>query len=342
MKIKNLLFLFPCFAFLSCSKNNSDAEKISYKWPQMVEQLTQRTFDNSKAMEELSRERTENKIPFTMNFEGCEGKPVILMEEEHQIFMHLDSGCTRNWFFNSLLEKGNISQDYYFDTVVKEIRNNQSDISAAHPDDTELIQYLKKQWDNYNLNYLAQVWINDIPLRYDSLAKQKYDGVLGAEFLLHYKRVTIDYINNYIILDDEKLDGYSIPYTLTPNDEFLINFYYQGQQELAMIDTGNYCFTPRHNIGDRKQDYDMNDYSTYGIGYKGKIPVTPRVMHTYNDIMIGDVSYNNLKGAYSTIRGSGFRKGSQAHMMKLNNFGNVVFYDHIIQFDLVNKQFIIK
>ena len=131
MKIKNLFLLFPCFAFLSCYKNHSDAEKISYEWPEMVEQLTQRTIDSSKAMEELSRERTEKKIPFTMNFEGCEGKPVILMDEEHRVFLHLDSGCTRNWFFNSLLEKADVSQDDFLKTIVKDIRKNETDISKV-------------------------------------------------------------------------------------------------------------------------------------------------------------------------------------------------------------------
>ena len=65
-------------------------------------------------------------------------------------------------------------------------------------------------------------------------------------------------------------------------------------------------------------------------------------MQTYNNIQIGGAAYNNIKGAYSTIEGSGFAKGSQLHMMKLNNLGNVFFYDHIIQFDFVDKVFIIK
>ena len=65
-------------------------------------------------------------------------------------------------------------------------------------------------------------------------------------------------------------------------------------------------------------------------------------MQTYDDIKIGDVTYSNMKGAYSTIMGSGFVKGSQAHMMKLNNLGNVFYYNHVIQIDYVDKVFIIK
>ena len=174
------------------------------------------------------------------------------------------------------------------------------------------------------------------------MQKQSYDGVLGADYLMNYDRVTFDYINNYMILNDEKLDGTESPFIQTANSEILINFTYNGQQELAMIDTGNYCFTPRHNIGDGKQDYDIDDYSTYGLTYNDDVPVTPRIMQTYDNIQIGGVTYSNIKGAYSTIEGSGFGKGAQLHMMKLNNLGNVFFYDHIIQFDFVDKVFIIK
>ena len=341
MKIRNAIIVLFCFAFLSCSTNRSDSEKISYMWPKMVEQLTQREFDTSIAMDELKREKTDKKIPFTMNFDGCQGKPVI-SDNENKVFFMVDSGCTRNWFYPSVLKKYNISDDEFMESVVKRVRETEPELSKQHPSDDELKKYLKNEWNNYNLNYLGVIWLGDNSLRYGPVTKEKFDGVLGADYLMSYERVTIDYINNYIILDDERLDGYAIPFTMTPNNEILINFTYNGLEELAMIDTGNYCFTPRHNIGDGNQNYDLNDDSTYGIGYDGKVPVTPRVMYTYNNIKIGDVSYDNIKGAYSTIRGSGFVKGSRLHMIKLNNIGNVFFYNHIIQFDFVNKEFIIK
>lgn len=60
----------------------------------MVEQLTQRKFDNSKAVDEMSRERSENRIPFTMNFKGCEGKPVLKADKDREIYLQLDSAST--------------------------------------------------------------------------------------------------------------------------------------------------------------------------------------------------------------------------------------------------------
>lgn len=342
MKIKSLIILCLIAILCSCERNLNRPEKISYDGQKMTEQLTQRKFDTSKAIEEMTRERTETKIPFTMNYSECLGKPVIELDPDRHIYVMVDSGCTRNWYFSSILNKVNLSNDDFMKIIIQDLRKNVPELSNEHPSDEEFSSFLKNEWENYNLNYLAKLYINNISLIYDSVQNQSYDAVLGADFLMSYNRVTFDYINNYIILNDEKLDGTAIPFIQSPNNEILINFTYNGQQELAMIDTGNYCFTPRHNIGDGNQDYDINDFSTYGLIFNGDAPVTPRIMQTYNNIQISGATYNNIKGAYSTIEGSGFGKGSQLHMMKLNNLGNVFFYDHIIQFDFVDKVFIIK
>ena len=342
MNLKTIYLILLCAILCSCVKKSPDSERISYNPQKMTEQLTQRSFDSSKALEEMCRERTEKRIPFTMNFSDCLGRPVIDFDPEHHLYMQVDTGFTRNWYYTSLLRKMNLSEEDFMKEVIASIRQNHSDVSNAHPDDEELSKYLQKEWKNYNENWLAEASIGDTVLRYDSASNNSFDGVLGEDFFMQYDRVTFDFVNNYLILNDEKLDGTAIPFVQTPNKEILIYFTYKGQQELAMVDTGNYCFTPRHNLGDGKQDYDINDYSKYGIAYNGKVPVTPRVMQTYDDIKIGDVTYNNIKGAYSTIMGSGFVKGSQAHMMKLNNLGNVFYYNHVIQIDYVDKVFIIK
>ena len=342
MKIKSLLLILLLVLLSSC-KSEKNTEALSLNPYKMTEQLTQREYDTSIAQDEMSRERTENRIPFTMNFVGCLGKPVVDFDPEHHIYMQVDTGFTRNWYYTSCLRKMNLSDEDFMKEVISEIRKNHTDVSAAHPSDEELSNYLKESWKNYNENYLAEAWINDTPLRYDSVSKQSFDGVLGQDFLMQYDRVTFDFINNYLILNDEKLDGTALQMYLSPADEILIYIDCNGSKEIAMIDTGNYCFTPRHDFGDGMQDYQIDeDSSSYGIAFNGKVPVTPRVMRTYNGIKIGHVTYDNMKGAYSTIRGSGYNKGAQYHLIKLNGLGNVFFYNHIIQFDFADKQFIIK
>ena len=345
MKLKSCILLSLALSVVllfSCKSTETDSESLSYNGRILTEQLTQTKFDTSKALEEMSRERTNNKIPFTMNFEGCLGKPVIDFDSDYHVYMQVDTGCTRNWYFPSFLAKFDIQKDYFIQCIINNIRQNEPDISEAHPDDKELSHFLEEEWSKYNLNHLAQIYYNDLPLRYDTVLQESFDGVLGEDFLIQFERVTFDYINHYIILNDEKLEGSHIPFILTPNNEILIYFEYNGQNELAMIDTGNYGFTPRLNIGDGNQDYDINDYSNYGIGSSATPPETPRIMHTYNNIKIGNITYNKIKGAYSTIKGSGYNKGSQLHLMKLNNLGNVFFYEHVIQFDFINKELIIK
>ena len=347
MKIKSLL-LIVLLVLLSSCKSEKNTEALSLNPYKMTEQLTQREYDTSIAQDEMSRERTENRIPFTMNFIGCLGKPVIdLNEDDKHIYMQIDSGYTRNWFFKSLLEKMDVNEEQFVDLILEEMKQtllrDNPKILTDYPDDAELKKFLKKQWDSYNLNYLANITYNAHSLRYDTVLKTSCDGILGAEYLLKYDRVTFDFVNNYIILNDEKLDGTALQMYQSPADEFLIYIDYNDSKEIALIDTGNYCFTPRHDFGDGMQDYQIDEESSsYGIAFNGKVPVTPRVMRTYNGIKIGHVTYDNMKGAYSTIRGSGYNKGAQYHLMKLNGLGNVFFYNHIIQFDFADKQFIIK
>ena len=139
--MKKIFFLTVvyCSLLISC-KNNSDGKKLSYDGKILTEQLTQREFDYSKAKEELNRERTDSRIPFTMNFYGCLGKPVLKVEGNNDVYVMLDSGSTRNWFYYSLVEY---------------IKQNELELIKNHPSEKEVAQYLKNEWSNYNLNYLA-------------------------------------------------------------------------------------------------------------------------------------------------------------------------------------------
>ena len=118
MKTKSLFIIALLIIFSSC-KSEKNTERLSLNPGKMTEQLTQREFDSSKALDEMSRECTENRIPFTMNFVGSLGKPVIdLNEDGRHIYMQIDSGCTKNWFFKSFLEKMDVTEEQYLDIVL--------------------------------------------------------------------------------------------------------------------------------------------------------------------------------------------------------------------------------
>ena len=165
MKTKSLIILCLIVILCSCTQDRTSPDKISYDGTEMTEQLTQRKFDSSKAVEEMTRERTETRIPFTMNYSECLGKPVIELDADRHIYVMVDSGCTRNWYFSSFIEKANLSEDDFMRIIIQDIRKNEPEISNGHPSDEEFSTFLKNEWANYNLNYLAKVYINNISLR---------------------------------------------------------------------------------------------------------------------------------------------------------------------------------
>ena len=137
--MKKIFFLTVvyCSLLISC-KNNSDGKKLSYDGKILTEQLTQREFDYSKAKEELNRERTDSRIPFTMNFYGCLGKPVLKAEGNNDVYVMLDSGSTRNWFYYSLLEKINVTEDDFLQKEVEYIKKNELEMLKHHSSEQEV------------------------------------------------------------------------------------------------------------------------------------------------------------------------------------------------------------
>ena len=141
MKIKNVFIMFCNVLLSACTIPKAGSEKLSYNPEKYIEQLTQRKFDEAKANEEMSRERTEKRIPFTMNFKWCFGKPVIDFDPEHHIYMQVDTGFTRNWYYTSCLRKMGLSDEDFMKEVIAEVRKNHTDVSEAHPSDEELKGY---------------------------------------------------------------------------------------------------------------------------------------------------------------------------------------------------------
>ncbi len=334
-----MLFLIIWGAVLCSCKNKSEEKHLSYNSKKATEQMTHRKFDYPKAWEDMLRERN-NRIPFTLNFEGSHGKPVITVNAEYKLCMLIDSGSTSNWFYKSFLDKIKLSEEDFIKKAIENLKTKEPQIFENYKSKDELAEFLTNKWLEFK--YLPSMTFNDDVLLYYYNKKEAVDGVLGSAFLQKYKRVTIDYVNQYIILNDEKLNGTALSMYKTQNQEFLIFIEYNGNKEFAMVDTGNPWFIPRHNFGDGNQNYDINDNSTYGIGYDGDVPVTPRVFRPYNNIKIGNIIYNNINGVYSTAKGLDLNKGAISHFIKLNNLGNVFFYNHVIQFDFVDMEFIIK
>ena len=123
-----------------------------------------------------------------MNFEGCLGKPVIDFDPDYHFYMQIDTGCTRNWYFPSFLAKCDIQKDYFIQCIINNIRQNEPDISEAHPDDKELSHFLEEEWSKY-------IKINGI-LDYHRVSK----AFRSNSFIENYNRRVKEILGKYYLL----------------------------------------------------------------------------------------------------------------------------------------------
>lgn len=169
------------------------------------------------------------------------------------------------------------------------------------------------------------------------------DGIIGLPYLRSFKRVTFDFKNNYLYLDDSKLEGSKVKliYDICGGVHCSIPFKYKDKQEIGIIDTGNYTFSPRSNFGKDNYMYKMDadlSYQKMNIKSKKRAPI----VHTYNNIEICDIKINNIKGVYSNIWFSTYSKAAVEYLTKVNGLGCELFKDCIIQFDFETNEFTIQ
>lgn len=165
------------------------------------------------------------------------------------------------------------------------------------------------------------------------------DGILGQAFLMRYKYVTFDFTNNLLILDDEKIKGHSIPMILGEDNRVYISFLYNNMKEIGLIDTGSYTFTPRSDFGINEVHYEFKYKEEYSFSYNGSIPKKIPMLLKFDNIVINNEIFNNIRGVYSNIWFSSYNKGAQKHLMEVNGLGCEFFRDYVIQFDYEHMEF---
>jgi len=332
--IITVLVIVSCIAFASCSLVKR----------QVVSVLSQETYNTKLAESELTRSRSSVKIPFTRNYPDRLGCPVIRISVDGvELDMLVDTGCTVTWLYEGGISKmyGSLNSffvnqgavDYYREHLV-------SPEQSAKLSDDKVCKNLAELLKNYQISMTS----DDETLGTLHLSNvKKYDGIIGMEYLQQYKRVTFDFINNYLILDDEPLSGSRIPMICDQARTCSIPFAYNGYTEYGLVDTGNYTFSPRNDFG--KNDMDVSDIqfqAEYSLEFQGKIKKQPPRILSFNGIQIGGVTYDTIKGVYSNIWFSTYNTGAQQMLMKRNGLGCQFFRGHVIQFDFENSQFVLQ
>jgi len=348
--------MFSLFSLISCSKNLhtfTDPGVFSepYKKKSALERrsaLSGRTYNPALAMEELSRPEKGNGVPFTLNY-AWYGSPVVKITlDDKDLFVVVDTGCTYSYFYKSGIEKLYGTEGKFFD-----VNGTYEWYRQNHIDNHKKLKNLSRakvmdrlRQDLRNGKVFTFRPLNNLKFRYyatedTEVNGQRLDGCLGADFLMQYKNVVFDFKENYLYFDQPQIDGTVLKMKKNECNQIYIYFSYKGQPELGLVDTGSYTFSPRNGIGDGSPEHDIND-KAFGLNAGKVVKQIPPAVWTFDDIEIGGIRYDNVKAQYSFTTDSGFNYGAQYHNYCISNLGNEFYFNHIIQLDFENMQFIIK
>ena len=309
----------------------------------VFEALANTKFNESLSENEISRKQDENIYPFTLNYKNHYGCPVITIQIHDKLFTFLvDTGCERTSLYSGGIKKlyGSVEkfEDESLDGYVKYIQEseperlkNKSTKQLKKMLHKDLVEFRIILTINYSLTNFIYWPKND-----------NIDGVIGQDFMKKYKTVTFDFVNDRFILNGDKIVGSVLPFIETEMEDAFVEFSYKGKKEYGLLDTGNYTFSPRSNFGKDEANFDFKRSNDYSITYNGRLKKKFPWLLTFNDIKIGDIKYDNIKGVYSNIWFSTYNKGAQNMLRFVNGIGCEFFRDHVIQFDYENNEFIIK
>lgn len=325
---KKILFLLLSFVLLSSCKVTHEI-------------LSGQKFDKRIGDAELSRVSEENCYPFTLDCELFYGCPIVnyVLNGRETRFL-LDTGSKYNGITNQGLEKlGYNIYDFQVSLLPVYIKSNKMDanllLEIKNNNTTVIDKLLKQMIKSFDYGNAYLVTLNGIQWGYGRMIDSELDGILGQAFLKENKIVTLDFINNVMILNNEKIQKNIIKMEWNDFSHLVISFNYKDYVESAIIDTGNYSFTPRYNLGKNRAKYNIDPSNitsqTFIRNFKEK-RVFP-IIHTYNDISIGEEEFNNIRGVYANVFFSGYDKNVRILLLDNSSIGCALLNNHILQLD---------
>lgn len=331
--IKKILIIFcSLIAFNSC--------KVTH------EILSGDKYNNKIAIEELNRDYSDNTFPFTLNSKLSYGCPIVNYPlNGNDANFILDTGSKYNGITNKGLEKlGYNVYDFQVKLLPIFIKSNKLDskllLQVENKNKKVIDMLLKQMIKSFEYGNAYLVKINGIEWGYGRIIDSELDGILGQDFLKENKIVTLNFIDNTLKLNDEKITSNTIKMEWNDFSHLVIKFVYMNNIENAIIDTGNYTFTPRNNLGKKSPLYNISSSDiksqNFVKNYKEK-KVLP-IIHTYNGITIGNLQYNNIKGLYANILFSGYDKNVRLELLDTSSLGCSFFKGYILQLDYENME----
>lgn len=346
--MKKSYSIFACLLLISLMSSCKTVHEV----------LANRKFNNKIGVEELARPVSENVYPFTLDSEFGYGCPIVNFPLNGQdAYFLVDTGCPdKRIISNNGLEKlGYDVHDFQLNVALPIFMNSFVTLSGESKrlyeiKDEQFLEEMRTTMCEYMNKGSISLHFTDNQNNewsYGFNRNMKNDGILGFAFLQQYERATFDFINNELILGDEKIEGNTVPLLIVQNQSGwtnhpFIKFTYKGKEETGLIDTGNYTFSPRSYFGDGKDEFNPDLIITFEDVEKTKIKKRAPIVHTYKDIEICGVEFNKIKGVYSTIWFSTYSKPAQISLQYVNGLGCEFFRSHVIQFDFENNEFLLQ
>lgn len=248
-----------------------------------------RRIASEKRVAKLFKESSSwNRLPFTMDFPDFRLNPVVRLKLNNQYFyMVVDTGAVRNILFKKGIAK-----------LGKETKGE---------DDTVMYCGIPFFLDKTNSHTHKD-------------AEMIIDGYLGLNYLRNFGVVSFDYVNNEIILHDERSLENGLPLYVKMNHLFC-DFSVNGRTYRGCIDTGSdSCLLTKEVFTD-------NDFGTDSDSY------------TVNEIIFGNQRYENVYCLQTDNPVIKVNDLAYNFMLENNILGAPLFINHVLTIDFNKMQF---
>ncbi|NLK46831.1 MAG: hypothetical protein GX297_09315 [Treponema sp.] len=232
-----------------------------------------------------------NRLPFTLDFPNSRLKPVVRLKLNNQYFyMAVDTGTPRSTLFKKGVAK-----------LEKEISVEDDTVTYCG------IHFFLDRTNTYAVNVESPI-----------------DGYLGLDYLSRFGVVSFDYINNEIILHDERSLENGLPLYVKQCchlSHLFCDFSVNGRTYRGCIDTGSdSCLFTKEVFTDNGFGADSHNY-------------------TVEEILFGNQRYENVYSLQTDNPVVKVNAIAYNFMLENNILGAPLFVQHILSIDFNKMQF---
>lgn len=286
------------------------------------------------------------KIPFTFDFSSY--MPGFLLEDcegGEPLKIIFDSGYNHEVFYRSAIKKaGKEAEDMLVGMIAQQYMTLSPGISQKKLAG-KIQEFLEQGDPDITVGLTCtdsfvrkNLYIDSHPFLFDPApaARQKEDGIVGLKFFGACDQLTIDYVNNVIVINGKPLSGVEGPLVKVPMLElYKTEIEVDGIRQDAIIDTGAQVFvlcdeSAMTMTDEEKLDFIMN----------GKIQTSSPACKEVT-VSFGSIS-RKLEACRSSDRNAKANENGRRGGYVYNLLGYSFFEGHRIQFDFKHGKFIME